>query len=63
MLGMGFVLYLLNKSFTELNLVEDKTLLIVLFIFIFLMGVFITWISTFFATNRFLNLHSDELYY
>lgn len=63
MLGMGFVLYLLNKSFTDLNLVEDKTLLIVLFVFIFLMGVFITWISTFFATNRFLNLRSDELYY
>jgi len=63
MLGMGIVLYLLNKSFTDLNLVEDKTLLIVLFVFIFLMGVFITWISTFFATNRFLNLRSDELYY
>lgn len=63
MLGMGFVLYLLNKSFTDLNLTEDKTLLIVLFVFIFLMGVFITWISTFFATNRFLNLRSDELYY
>lgn len=63
MLGMGFVLYLLDKSFTDLNLVEDKTLLIVLFVFIFLMGVFITWISTFFATNRFLNLRSDELYY
>jgi len=63
MLGMGFVLYLLNKSFTDLNLAEDKTLLIVLFVFIFLMGVFITWISTFFATNRFLNLRSDELYY
>lgn len=63
MIGMGVVLYNLNNSFTELKLLEDKVLLIALFVFIFLMGVFITWISTFFATQRFLNLRTDELYY
>lgn len=63
MIGMAIVLYFLNKNFAELQLVEDKILLIALFVFIFLMGVFITWISTFFATQRFLNLRTDELYY
>ncbi len=63
MIGMGIVLYYLNNSFSELKLIEDKILLIALFGFIFLMGVFITWISTFFATQRFLNLQTDELYY
>ncbi len=63
MMGMGMVLYYLNKSFSELQLIEDKILLIALFSFIFFMGVFITWISTFFATQRFLNLQTDELYY
>ncbi|MFT7627383.1 MAG: cell division transport system permease protein, partial [Ulvibacter sp.] len=44
-------------------LLQDKLLLSVLFGFIFLMGLFITWISTFFATQRFLNLRTDDLYY
>jgi len=30
---------------------------------VFLIGVLITWISTFLATQRFLNLRTDELYY
>lgn len=63
MLGMAIVLYYLNKSFPELQLLNDKLLLAALFGFIFLMGLFISWISTFFATQRFLNLRTDELYY
>ncbi len=63
MIGMGVVLYYLNNSFTELKLIEDKLLLAALFAFIFLIGIFITWVSTYFATQRFLNLRTDELYY
>lgn len=63
MAGMAGVLYYLNHSFPELQLLQDVILLVVLFLFIFFMGVLITWISTFFATQRFLNLRTDELYY
>tara|TARA_R100001530_G_scaffold134265_1_gene108819 strand:+ start:334 stop:1212 length:879 start_codon:yes stop_codon:yes gene_type:complete len=63
MIGMGIVLYYLNQSFPQLQLLGDPVLLSVLFIFIFLMGVLITWISTFIATQRFLNLRTDDLYY
>lgn len=63
LLGMGAVLYYMNKSFPELNLLHDIYLLAGLFAGVFLMGVFITWLSTFFATQRFLNLKTDELYY
>lgn len=63
MIGMGLVLYYLNKSFPQLQLLNDPILLTVLFVFIFLMGVIITWISTFIATQRFLNLRTDDLYY
>lgn len=63
MIGMGVVLYYLNESFPQLQLLGDPLLLAVLFIFIFLMGVLITWISTFIATQRFLNLRTDDLYY
>lgn len=63
LIGMGLVLYYLNKSFPELQLLEDRLLLIGLFVGVFLIGVFISWLSTYFATQRFLNLRTDELYY
>ncbi|MEG9327771.1 cell division protein FtsX [Salinimicrobium catena] len=61
--GMGAVLYYMNRSFPELELLSDIYLLTGLFVGVFLMGVIITWLSTFFATQRFLNLKTDELYY
>lgn len=61
--GMGAVLYYMDKSFPELNLLQDVYLLAALFAGVFLTGVIITWLSTFFATQRFLNLKTDELYY
>ena len=63
LLGMGAVLYYMNKSFPELDLLKDQSLLIGLFVGVFLMGILITYLSTFFATQRFLNLKTDELYY
>ena len=63
LLGMGAVLYYMNRSFPELELLNDEALLLGLFAGVFLMGVVITWLSTFFATQRFLNLKTDELYY
>lgn len=62
-IGMAIVLYYLNQYFPQLRLLEDKGLLVALFVFVFVMGAVITWISTFFATQRFLNLRTDELYY
>lgn len=63
MIGMALVLYSLNESFPQLQLLGDPVLLTILFVFILLMGVIITWISTFIATQRFLNLRTDDLYY
>ena len=63
LLGMGVVLYYSNKTFPELELLEDPIWLTVVFVGVFLIGVLITWISTFLATQRFLNLRTDELYY
>jgi len=63
LIGMAVVLYYLNKQFPDLALLNDKLLIGVLFLGVFFLGVFITWISTYFATQRFLNLRTDELYY
>ncbi|MGB0788439.1 MAG: cell division protein FtsX [Marinirhabdus sp.] len=61
--GMGAVLFYVDRGFPELQLLQDKMLLVALFAGVFFIGLFITWLSTFFATQRFLNLRTDELYY
>ena len=61
--GMAGVLYYANKTFPQLTLLDDPLLLGALFGGVFMMGIVITWFSTFLATQRFLNLRTDELYY
>lgn len=63
LIGMAIVLYYLNKTFIDLNLLSNPILVILLFAFVFALGIVITWISTHFATQRFLNLKTDQLYY
>jgi cell division transport system permease protein len=62
MAGMAVVLYYINKTFPQLSLLDDKALLGGLFALIFVLGILISWFSTFLATQRFLNLRTDELY-
>lgn len=59
---VAFISYL-NKNIPELELFSDVNILAIVFIGIIGLGILITWLSTFFATQRFLNLRSDELYY
>ena len=61
--GMAAVLFYLNRTFPELDLLHDQMMLIALFAGIFFGGIIIAWFSTFLATQRFLNLKTDELYY
>ena len=63
LIGMAIVLYYLDQSFPELQLLQNTVLIAILFISVFILGVIITWISTFIATQRFLNLKTDQLYY
>ncbi len=61
--GMAAVLYYANKTFPQLTLLDDPLLIGALFGGVFVLGIIITWFSTFLATQRFLNLRTDELYY
>ena len=63
LLALGGVLYYVNVNFPDLGLLSEPTLLIMLFVGVFALGLLISWISTYFATQRFLNLRTDELYY
>ncbi|MBM0658359.1 cell division protein FtsX [Capnocytophaga genosp. AHN8471] len=51
------------KSYPEFSILLDNTILCIVFIGIFAMGILISWLSTYFATQRFLNLNTNDLYY
>jgi len=48
--------------FPSLGIIKDYISLGIVVAGIFVIGIIITWISTFFATQRFLNLKTDDLY-
>ncbi|MCK5816099.1 MAG: permease-like cell division protein FtsX, partial [Flavobacteriaceae bacterium] len=59
---MAVILYL-HKNIPEILLLDDKKTLGIIFGLVLLSGVVITAISTFLATQRFLNLRTEDLYY
>ena len=63
MIGMGVVLFYLDKTFPNLELLKDQIIIGGLFIGVFVLGLLITLVSTYFAAQRFLGLQTDELYY
>lgn len=63
MIALAIVLYYVNQNFPEFELFKDTSLIVLLFLAVFVLGILISAISTFFATQRFLNLRTDELYY
>lgn len=58
----AFIFYL-HKTIPELDLLTDYKLMAILGVGIIILGILITGLSTFFATKRFLNLRTEELYY
>lgn len=62
-IGLAIVIYYLDKFIPSLDFLEDYVTLGYIAGGVLLSALIITWISTFFATQRFLNLKTDELYY
>jgi cell division transport system permease protein len=56
------VLFYINTNFPSLGVFNDKLTISVILLSVFATGVLITWLSTYFATQRFLNLRTDDLY-
>ncbi|MGA0048467.1 MAG: cell division protein FtsX [Flavobacteriaceae bacterium] len=60
--GLTLVLFELNRRFPELDLTAQRLEIGMVYAFVVLLGLGITGISTFFATQRYLNLQSDAIY-
>ena len=55
-------LYYVHSTYPNLNILEEEVLTAAVLIGVLVVGIIITWLSTFFATQRFLNLRTDDLY-
>ncbi|MEN8702749.1 MAG: permease-like cell division protein FtsX [Polaribacter sp.] len=63
LMGVAVIIYYFDKYIPALNFLEDYITLAYISGIVIISSLTITWISTFFATQRFLNLQTDELYY
>jgi len=52
----------LDSSYPNLGILDEKFLIALVLLGVVAVGVIITWVSTYFATQRFLNLRTDDLY-
>ena len=56
------MIYLIQNEMESIINFQDIKLLSILFIIVLLTGIIISWISTYFAVNRYLNIKTDYLY-
>lgn len=57
------VLYLLLKNIPELALLQNVSTVIAIYIFIILLGIVLTGISTYSAMGKYLHAHTEKLFY
>lgn len=60
---LGGIIYMVQKEMPELTVLNDIDTLAILYGGVLVIGFLIVYISTWFAVNRYLRLHSNELYY
>jgi len=58
---VGCLIYV-DTNYPDLKLMEDPVIIAAVLLGVVGVGILITWFSTFFATQRFLNLRTDDLY-
>ena len=63
LIGLGAVIYYIDQKIPTLQLTTDYITLAYLGGGILIIAFIISWLSTFFATQRFLNLQTEKLYY
>ena len=56
------MIYIIQNEMESIINFQDFKLLSILFIIVLIIGIAISWISTYFAVNRYLNIKTDYLY-
>lgn len=63
LVGLAIVVYYINFYFPQIGLLNNYMALGSIFLGIVVLSLLLTALSTYFATQRYLNLHTDELYF
>ncbi len=63
LIGLGIIIYYIDQKIPTLQLTTDYITLAYLGGGILIIAFIISWLSTYFATQRFLNLQTEKLYY
>ena len=58
---IGTLIYI-DNSWPSLNILDDQLMVAAILLGVLVVGILITWVSTFFATQKYLNLRTDDLY-
>lgn len=58
---VGVLIYIDNQL-PNLGVLDDKLMIGSVLLGVLVLGILISWFSTFFATQKFLNLKTDDLY-
>lgn len=58
---IGTLIYI-DNSWPSLNILDDQLMVAAILLGVLAVGILITWVSTFFATQKYLNLRTDDLY-
>jgi len=61
-LALVGTLFYIETNFPNLKVLDDKASIGIVLMGVVLLSILITWLSTYFATQRFLNLKTDQLY-
>ena len=60
-LSLSLIIYFIDIKYPELDLIKNPNEIIIVFLIISVISFMITSISSFFATERFLNLKTDKV--
>ncbi len=60
--GILALIFYLDNAYPDFNIFQNQSEIILVLIAIVLVGIFISWFSTFLATQKYLNLKTDDLY-
>lgn len=60
---LGGILYIIQREFYDFIYFRDIEIMGILVLFVIALGVFLNWLSTFFAVNKYLRMNTDDLYY
>ena len=58
---IGVLIYI-ETTFPNLGILDDKLAIAIVLVGVVVLGIVISWVSTYFATQRFLNLRTNDLY-